>query len=451
MLLTIAAFMFVLSIVILIHELGHFVVAKLNGIYVITFSIGFGPKLLKARVGETEYAISALPFGGYVKFAGENEVENPDEDRREAGVRESDIPENRYYRNKKPIQRMSVVLAGPVMNAVLALLLYISSIWIQGIFIREPDNVISDVVDGSPAQTAGLERGDVILEINGKKLESGAEISELVTYEKDVSSFFRVLRAQETLGVSIVPQWNEEAGRLVLGIHSSSPAKIGDVKKESPAHEAGIRSGARIVAINDTTVFTYIEVAEKIYARNGVPMKFTWEQDGEMRSAVICPTSMDAPSGGEKLDVVKVGAIGIGEYYEKIDVSFGKAVVYGSRAFYNLLQSILDFLGKLVTGKATIRAVGGPIRVGVMAGDMIRWGFGYLINFLAFFSMNLAIFNLLPILPFDGGHFVLFLLEGVTGIKPGAKLQNIMLQTGFIILVALMAAILFLDVFNLLR
>jgi regulator of sigma E protease len=237
----------------------------------------------------------------------------------------------------------------------------------------------------------------------------------------------------------------------VLGIHSASPARIGDVKKDSPAYKAGIRSRARIAAINDTTVYTYLEVAEKIYARNGIPMKFTWEQDGKIQSAVITPGSMDAPSEGEKLDVVKVGAIGIGEYYEKVGVSFGKAVVYGSRAFYNLFESIMDFLGKLVTGKATVRAVGGPIRVGVMAGDMARWGFSYLINFLAFFSMNLAIFNLLPILPFDGGHFVLFLFEAVTGIKPGAKLQNIMMQAGFILLVALMAGILFLDLFNLFR
>ncbi|HSG27310.1 MAG TPA: site-2 protease family protein, partial [Candidatus Krumholzibacterium sp.] len=157
------------------------------------------------------------------------------------------------------------------------------------------------------------------------------------------------------------------------------------------------------------------------------------------------------PSGGEKLDVVQVGAIGIGEYYEKVSVTFRESVVYGSRAFYGLFKSIIAFLGKLVSGKASIRAVGGPIRVGVMAGDMIRWGFSYLLTFLAFFSMNLAIFNLLPILPFDGGHFVIFLLEGVAGIKPGPKFQNVMMQIGFYILIALMAFILFVDLFNLLR
>ncbi|MBU8920643.1 MAG: RIP metalloprotease RseP [Bacteroidales bacterium] len=450
MLLTIAAFLFVLSIVILVHELGHFLVAKMNGIYVITFSLGFGPKILKFKWGETEYAISALPFGGYVKFAGEDADEGGEKDS-DKKVPELDIPEHRLYRNKNPYQRMSVVLAGPVMNAVLALLLYIFNIWSQGIFVREPDSIISGIVEGSPAAEAGFLRGDRIIEINNSGLDKDSQISDLVVYEEGIRSTFKILRAEETLTVSVVPEWNEEAGRLTLGIFSSGPAKIGDVKKDSPAEEAGIKRGAEIISINDTLVYTYIEVAEKIYSQNGIPMKFTWRQDGEVLFAMITPTGMDAPSQGEKLDVVQVGAIGIGEYYDKVPVSFSQSVVYGTRAFNNLFLSIIDFLGKLVSGKATLRAVGGPIRVGVMAGDMIRWGFSYLINFLAFFSMNLAIFNLLPILPFDGGHFVLFLLEGTTGVKPSPKVQNVMLQIGFYILIGLMAFILFLDLFNLMR
>lgn len=450
MILTIFAFLFVLSIVILIHELGHFVVAKMNGIYVITFSIGFGPKLLKLKVGETEYAISALPFGGYVKFAGETEEEEGKEEK-EKDSGELDIPEERLYRNKSPLQKMSVVVAGPVMNAILALFIYIISIWSQGVFLRSADYVVSEVVKESPAEAAGVLPGDRILKVNGREFEMGEQVSDLIVYEEGVSSTFDLLRGEDTVQVSVTPEWSEEAGRLTIGIFSAGPPRIGDVKKESPAWEAGIRTGDMVLAINDTTVYTYLEMTEKIYAREGVPMKFTWEHEGEIKSSVILPNSMNAPSEGEKLDVVKVGAIGISEYYERIGVSFPKAVVYGSQAFYNLFLAIMDFLGKLVTGKATLRAVGGPVRVGAMAGEMIRWGFSYLINFLAFFSMNLAIFNLLPVLPFDGGHFVLFLLEGTTGIKPSPKVQNLMLQIGFFILIGLMVFILFVDVFNLLR
>jgi regulator of sigma E protease len=134
-----------------------------------------------------------------------------------------------------------------------------------------------------------------------------------------------------------------------------------------------------------------------------------------------------------------------------VRISIGEAVVYGSRAFANLFNSIIDFLGKLFSGHATIRAIGGPLRVGVMAGDMIRWGFNYLIYFLAFFSLNLAIFNLLPILPFDGGHFVLGLVELVTRRKLGKKVQTVLTQAGFVILIVLMAFILSVDIFNLVR
>lgn len=451
MLLTIAAFLFVLSIVILVHELGHFLVAKLNGIYVLTFSIGFGPKLLKLRMGETEYAISALPFGGYVKFAGEEIEEDEEKIAEEKEKAGEDIPPERLYRNKSPVQRMSVVLAGPFMNALLAIILYIMNIWIQGVFMRNPDVIISSVVEGSPAASAGLAEGDRILEINGEVPGPGEQISELIVYGEGASNSFRIARGADTLAVDIVPSWNDEAGRLTIGIFSSVEPRIGDVKKDSPAWDAGMRTGALILAINDSTVYTYPELSEKIHRRNGVPMKFTWDMDGEILQATITPSSMDAPAEGEKLDVVQVGAIGIGEYYEKMGVSFIDAVRYGSSAFYNLFIKIMEFLGKLVTGKATVRAVGGPIRVGVMAGDMIRWGFSYLINFLAFFSLNLAIFNLLPLLPFDGGHFVLFLLEGTIGLKPGPKVQNVMAQIGFIVLIALMAFIFFIDVFNLLK
>ncbi|HSG28717.1 MAG TPA: RIP metalloprotease RseP, partial [Candidatus Krumholzibacterium sp.] len=288
MLLTIAAFLFVLSVVILIHELGHFLVAKLNGIYVITFSMGFGPKIVKFKWGETEYAISALPFGGYVKFAGEDAEEEGKEDE---GAEEPalNVPEERLYRNKNPWQRMSVVLAGPFMNALLALLLYIFSIWSQGIFVRDPDSVISEVVAGSPAERAGLLRGDRVLEVNGQSLDQGQLISDLVVYEEGVHAGLKVLRGTDTLSVLVSPTYDVDPERLTLGINTSSPSRVGDVKKDGPAYNAGIRSGAEIISINDTTVYTYVEVAEKIYARNGIPMKFTWRQDGQVSSAVITP------------------------------------------------------------------------------------------------------------------------------------------------------------------
>lgn len=177
-------------------------------------------------------------------------------------------------------------------------------------------------------------------------------------------------------------------------------------------------------------------------------MDFTWELDGEVHSATITPAGVDASSGGERLDVVKIGGIGIGPPLESMRIPFTDAVRYGTEGFMDLIYAILGFLKKLVSGKATVRAIGGPLRVGIMAGDMLAWGFSYLIYFLAFFSLNLAIFNLIPILPFDGGHFVLYAVELVSGRSINRKVQQVMMQVGFIILITLMVFILFVDIFN---
>ncbi len=446
MLLTIAAFIFVLSIVIFVHEFGHFIVAKLNGVYVITFSMGFGPKLVKRRVGETEYAISAIPFGGYVKFA--QEIEGDDEEDtlyEETGI---EIPDNRKFRNKSPLQRISVVLAGPFMNALLAVLVYIFSYWFVGVYVN-PNNVVSTVENDSPAAAAGIMPGDTVIEINGLPFTYWGEIENQLIFEEGVSSEITIRREGRNITLDLSPERDGETGLWKIGMYPVQPPRIGFVKRESPADEAGIRRGALILSINDTTVTSYEHLGEIIHAHAGIPMKFTWEFEGKILSSMITPEAVETAVESERLDIVKVGMIGIFAYYERKSISFVRAIELGGREFAYLFRSILGFLGKLFTGNATIRAVGGPLRVGVMAGDMARWGFSFLVKFLAFFSLNLAIFNMLPILPFDGGHVVLNFAELVSGRSINKKVQHAMMQIGYIILIVLMVFVLGLDIFNL--
>jgi regulator of sigma E protease len=447
MLLTVAAFFFVLSIVVFVHEFGHFFVAKLNRIFVVTFSFGFGPKLLKKRIGETEYALSALPFGGYVKFAGEA-VEG--EGNEPEVWQDIEVPPERMYRNKSPLSRMGVVLAGPAMNFILALLVYVFSLYIEGIYVN-PSTAIHEVEKGSPAARAGLRVGDRLFAIDGHRLSYWGQIEKYLAEKEGKPSRLSIIRGADTLSIDVKPTFDAASKSWRIGIVSYLPARIGDVKRDSPAERAGLRPGATILSINDTLVTKYSDLENKILPRPGIPMKFTWKYEGKTHSAVITPASGEAASEGARLDVVTVGQIGISPYYMKVRISFADAVSYGTKAFWALLGAIIDFLGKLFRGHATIRAIGGPLRVGIMAGDMIRWGFSYLIYFLAFFSLNLAIFNLLPLLPFDGGNFVLCAIELVSRRRIGKRVQQVLMQVGFVILIVLMAFILTIDIFNVFR
>lgn len=445
---TIIAFIFVLGVVVLVHELGHFFVAKMNGIYVMTFSFGLGPKILKRRFGETEYAICAIPFGGYVKFAGESfEEEDQTGEKQES---EFDVPEDQLYRNKKPQQKMAVVLAGPLMNAVLSIVLFILLAWFQGLYVN-PSTVIGEVLDGTPAAIAGFMPGDRILAINSEPFKYWNDVYSLVTYEEGVSSSFTIERGADTLIIDVTPGLDAEANHWLIGIGAPLPAKVGTIKRGSPADKAGLRSGSVILSINDSTVTYWRDLDEKIHPRIGIEMKFTWEYEGERYTKMITPEGVDAPAEGEKLDMTKMGSIGIRAPYERVNISLPEAINHGLRSCYDLLALILDFLRKLVTGKATVRAVGGPIKVSLMAGEMLRWGFDILIYFLAFLSLNLTIFNLLPILPFDGGHFVIHLYEFVSRRPLNQKIHAVMVQIGYIILIVLMAFVFFIDVLNLFR
>lgn len=229
---TIIAFIFVLSIVVFVHEFGHFFVAKINGIFVTTFSFGFGAKLLRRKIGETEFVLSAIPFGGYVKFAGESE---DDSQKSEAEQElEAFVPEYRLYRNKHPLQKMSVVLAGPFMNGIFALIVFIASLWIQGVRIH-PGTVVLEVEQGSPADTAGFLVGDEIISINGEEFDHWGELATLVTLEEGTTSAFIVSREGETLSISLSPVFDSEENIWEIGIRSPLPARVGDVKKGSPA------------------------------------------------------------------------------------------------------------------------------------------------------------------------------------------------------------------------
>jgi regulator of sigma E protease len=446
MLTTILAGVFILSIVIIVHEFGHFIVAKKLGIFVKVFSVGFGRKILKKRIGETVYAISALPFGGYVKFAGETEAGEAKEAPRGKETDEipdSDIDPGRYFINKSPLVRGAVVFAGPFSNYVLAVIIYIAMFTVIGLPVQPETTAIGAVEAGSPADSAGLRVHDAILSVDGDSAKSWDDMVSAVWDRREETMLLRVLRGADTLDIDY--RCEIDGKRVRLGFSVFVPPLVGQIKRDGPAYRAGIRRGAVIEAIGDTTVTTFYDIERLIHRSPETPLFIRWSQDGVQRADTIVPVSKKVLKEGSKTEFEIVGQIGVGPDYRNERVQLLRSVGMSFQATAGMIREIVSFLGLLLSGRAGVDALGGPILITQMAGDMARWGFNNLMYFLAFFSINLCIFNLLPLLPFDGGHLVLFLYEGVARRRVNRRLRDLLTQAGFVLLIGLMIFVVVLD------
>ncbi len=446
MLITLIAGAFVLGVVILVHEVGHFVVAKLSGVYVKTFSIGFGKKILRKRIGETDYALSALPFGGYVKFAGEVDVDEeaakPDETPTDE-IPDSEIPTDRYFRNYRIPIKSAVIFAGPLMNYLLAILVYTGLFFTQGLQVI-PTTTIGEVSAGSPADSCGLKAGDRLLAVDETEVGTWRDVIGALVEDLESPKVLKLMRGGESIEIGFKGKVKNDTIQLGLKPHIS--AQIGRVKRDGPAHNAGMRTGAVIEAINDTTITSFYDIEKIIHSKPEIPIAIKWSQNGETRVDTLVPEARKIPKEGERMEFETVGQIGIGPYYEKKPIGFLSSLQMGTRATLRMTRDILSFLKLLFTGKAGIDSLGGPILVTQMAGEMARWGFNNLLYLLAFFSINVCIINLLPILPFDGGHLALFLYEGTSGREVNRRIREILTQFGFILIILLMVYVVILDV-----
>jgi regulator of sigma E protease len=449
---TVLAFFFVLGVVIVIHEGGHFLVAKAVGIYCKTFSVGFGPKILRRRWGETEYAISAIPFGGYVKFAGEGAMEKV----QDAGTGEAGgdvdadgepIPEHRYFSSKTTWQRLAVVVAGPVMNLVLALVVTTGVVMVQGITVN-PVTDIGEVVEGSPAELAGLQAGDRVLEVSGEPVDSWVGVLNAIvdSYEAaPVPVSIVVERDGGAVGLEIEPQVDVD-GRYEVGIGVLQNTRVGKVKKDGPAWDAGLRRGDLLLSIDDVEVTTYSEIATIINESIDKPLRIVWRRDGQELSAVVTPLPAEVPV--DYKETRTVGRIYYEQYSESRRVSPARALALGSRATWGMVDQTTQFLVVLFSGGASGDTVSGPIRIAQFSGEMVRWGFDRLLLFMAMFSVNLFLLNLLPVPVLDGGHAVFILYEILTRRKPPERLQLWATQIGFVALLGLMGWVLVMDVMH---
>jgi regulator of sigma E protease len=461
-LITIFAFLLTLGLVVIVHELGHFLFCKLFGIYVKTFSIGIGPKFLRKRWGETEYVLSAIPFGGYVKMAGEGLMEEiqdtgtweerkypmgTEEGNAEAAGMDDHIPVHRHLYSRPAWQRLLVFIAGPLFNLVLSFLLYTGLVLSNGLQ-NIPFTTVGEIQADSPAMTADFRAGDEILKINGTPMGNWGDVENaLVPVEMRKSgevspSAVEVRREGQTVTLELQPLFDSESGYWSLGLEVWNTT-VGLVKRNGPAADLGLEQGDIVQSVNGETVTSFSGIARIINDHPEQEIEIVWTRDGQTMSGLVVPELKEVQPG------VMKGRIFMEPFFAYEKVSLGSAMVMGYERTIGTIKVTVGVLRDFVMRRLGLDAVGGPLRIGQAAGEMLSWSFSHLMYFVAFFSINLFLLNLMPIPVLDGGHVLFLLLEVVRGGKPvPERLQAIATQVGLIILLLFMTFVVVLDVWK---
>lgn len=440
MLLTVLALVVVLGVLIFVHEAGHFVAAKWAGIYVHRFSLGLGPPIpwLTFRRGETEYTISWLPLGGYVKMA--SKEEDIGSSALEGGAPSVPVPPDQVFEAKPIWVRMLVILAGVAMNALFAWAVFAFLAYKNG---RQIDpvttvgQVVQEVVPPEAAALKQIRSGTAIVRINGDSMESWDEIvSAMVnTPEPEV----RIeLSDGSTVVLPIHPDALEERVKAAQALQPFRAPVVGQVLPDKPAGKAGIQEGDTIMAVNGRPVEQWYDLLELLQASAGQPLKIKVARGGKRLAFDIQPyvDSIPGPDGKPR----PVGRIGVavGTRLLSEPLSLGQAIVEGGRATIRASTQILRTVRGLFSGRISGRAVGGPILIGQLAGESARLGLDTFLGFMALISINLAILNLLPIPVLDGGQFVFLLAEAVIRRPLPMKLRERLTTVGLVLIIMLM-------------
>ena len=426
--LTLISFVFVLGVLIFIHELGHHVVAKLLGIRVETFSLGFGPRLLGFRMGDTDYRVSLIPLGGYVKMTGEN----PDEEL--TGSEEE-------FLSRPKRHRFAVVIAGPLMNLGLAVAL-LSVGFMNGtevpIYEKQP-GVLGEVLPDSPAAASGLAQGDTIVAIDGDATPTWKDVQFSIATSPNLLRELEYVRGGETLSTEILIGSRGELGIGYIGIYPYVPYFVSELQPDSPALQADLRTGDEVVSVGlgDEIKSGFYAIANLVSQSENEPLEFQIRRNGEILIKNIVPK-------------VKEGRAQVGAFL-KLDTEFEQYGPWGAlkrSVSENIEMAELTFVtvGRLLTGRASINQMSGPIEIARFSGMAAQQGLLSLLTFMAIISLQLGLLNLLPIPILDGGVIALMAIESIIGRDLSLHVKERIIQVGLVFIVLLMGVVIFNDI-----
>jgi regulator of sigma E protease len=423
---TLLAFLFVLGVLIFVHELGHFLAARYHGVRVITFSLGFGPKILKFTRGDTEYCISIVPLGGYVKMAGEN----PDDPR--AGQPDEFLSKSKW-------QRFQILIAGPLMNIVTAVVI-MAVVLAQGDRIpqyQDEPAVVGVLAEDSPAARAGIAIGDQIVSVEGKTIETWDDLFIEVGTRPDRQITVTVRRDGQERDVTLQTR---ALGRFEIGdigvapnIH---PMIVALEPGDRPGRRAGLQPNDVVVAMDGLLVPTreqLIEMISKSANREIVLRVRRGDQEVDIRATPELVGSR--------------GMLGvqISDAFNEFQPTPLEAVTLSVKRNIEMSGYIFRTLGGLFTGDTSVRQLQGPVGIAQLSGESVEAGWLRLFELMAMLSINLGILNLMPVPVLDGGHILIMMLEGLARRDFSMRVKEKMLLAGFVLLMMLMVTVIYND------
>ncbi|HTP98578.1 MAG TPA: RIP metalloprotease RseP [Casimicrobiaceae bacterium] len=443
----VVGFLVTLGVLVVFHELGHYIVARWCGVKVLRFSVGFGRIVAARRLGrdDTEWALSAIPLGGYVKMA----------DEREGDVAPADIP--RAFNRQSVWKRIAIVAAGPIANLLLAVVLY-SATFMAGVPGQRA--ILADPTPGTAAAAAGIRAGDVVVAVDGEAVRSWQDLRWRMTKSQGQDSVVVAVEpagphagdppVKRTLAIGqLTPSEWEGNALAILGLRTDlGPPLIAELVPGKPGERAGLAAGDRITAIEGTPVRSPSDVAAITNAHPGTALTFTVERAGATQDVRVTPEASE--QNGRTIGIAGLKLTVDPAVVERLSITvrYGpvQALEQGARRTWELSVFTLKTLGRIVIGEASLKNISGPLTLAEFAGQSAQAGPLAFVGYLALISISLGVLNLLPVPLLDGGHLLYYFAEVFKGSPVSDRAFEVGQRIGMAMLAVLMALALFNDV-----